>query len=74
MVRQVGEVSSVGVAWDVGSHAISVIVVERITAWELGATRTLNGYPKGLPVKVYEGNVASLITECLTRPVMWTVP
>ena len=61
------------IAWEVGSHAISVIVVERVTASGLGATRTLNGYPKGLSVKCYEANVASLVTECLTRSVMWTV-
>ena len=60
----------VGVAWKVWSHAMSVIVVERVTAWGLGATRTLNGYPKGLSVKYYEANVASIITGCLTRPVM----
>ena len=30
----------------------------------------LNGYPKGLLVKCYEANVASLITKHSTRPVM----
>ena len=69
-----GTTGSVGVAWDVGSHAMSAIVVERVTAWELRATKMLNGYPKGLSVKFYEDNDASLITECLTRPVMWMVP
>ena len=37
----------VGVSWDVWSHAMSVIVVERVK--RLGATRrTLNGYLKRL--------------------------
>ena len=41
----------VGVLWDVWPHAMSVIVVERVK--RVGAVRrTLNGYPKGLLVKL----------------------
>ena len=32
--------------------------------------RNVDGYPKHLKVKWYETNVASLITKCLTRPVI----
>ena len=38
------------------------------------ARRMLNGYPKGLLVKCCETDVAGLTKECLTRPVMETVP
>ena len=34
----------------------------------------LNGYSKGLLVKCYETDVASLMKECLTRPVIWILP
>ena len=42
----------VGVSWEFWSHAVSVIVVVRVTAWGGGGQRkTLNEYPKDLPVK-----------------------
>ena len=50
------------------------VVVERVTAWGGSGQRTFNRYPKRLSVKCYETNVASIIKECLIRPVMWMVP
>ena len=35
-----------------------------------GGLDQLNGYTDGLSVKCYETNFASLMTKCLTRPVM----
>ena len=49
-----------------------IVVVERVTGG--GGHKMLNGYPKCLSVKCYETDIASLIKECLTRPVMWMVP
>ena len=72
VVQQVGEGfvhCIVGVFWEVWSHAMLVIVVERITAGGAGQTN-VDGYPKISVGHMRETNGASLTTKYLTRSVI----
>ena len=72
MVQRIGEVSAT-VSWalpgQIRSHAVWIIPRK---PGEVGSDR-FNRYPKKLLFKRHEANVASLMTKCLTRPVMWMV-